>query len=513
MDYRWLYIAQNLQVKENVTKVVALLKRAKAADYNGVVLADYKLGILDRVPDFYFPQLSEVRDAARSLGMGLYPTVCSCGYDDALLAHDPNLAEGLPVRGAIFTVKGTEADIESENLLGGDKWTFRDTSTIEPDGGIRFTNLNGANGRVMRTITLAPYRQLHLSLKIKTDKWEGGELRCTVLGEGNNPRSLCHNNWHVNATQDYTEYHAVFNTLESGKVNVYIGCWGGNKGTYWLKDIDLREVGFLNVVRRAGCPLRVVSESGMPYEEGRDFQPVKDERLGTVPWPGNYEVWHAPPKLKLTPNSRIKDGDKLRVGFYHAVCVYDGQVAASLVDDAVFAIHKDTLGRVQKALNPPGFFLSHDELRVANWSEDCQKRGVPAGKLLAEHAARCAKLAKAANPKADLLFWSDMFDPYHNAKDNYYLVRGTLAGSWEGLPKDALIMNWNSGQAKESLAFFAGRGHRQILAGYYDGAPDSIKGWLATAKSLGGAKVVGTMYTTWRGDYNNLEAFAKAAWG
>ena len=104
-----------------------------------------------------------------------------------------------------------------------------------------------------------------------------------------------------------------------------------------------------------------------------------------------------------------------------------------------------------------------------------------------------------------------MFDPHHNAVDNYYLVRGTLAGSWEGLSKDTLIMNWNSGKQKESLDFFAKRGHAQILAGYYDGNPSSIKGWLATAKSLGGANVQGVMYTTWANNYSQLEAFAKAA--
>ena len=32
--------------------------------------------------------------------------------------------------------------------------------------------------------------------------------------------------------------------------------------------------------------------------------------------------------------------------------------------------------------------------------------------------------------------WNDMFDPFHNAVNDYYLVRGDLKGSWEGLPKD-----------------------------------------------------------------------------
>jgi hypothetical protein len=107
-----------------------------------------------------------------------------------------------------------------------------------------------------------------------------------------------------------------------------------------------------------------------------------------------------------------------------------------------------------------------------------------------------------------------MFDPHHNAKNQFYLVRGDLAGSWEGLPKDMLIINWNSGDAAKSLPFFAQRGHGQVLAGYYDAPPDRIKTWLAagdTAKST--PSIRGVMYTTWQNNFSDLEKFAAAAWG
>jgi hypothetical protein len=103
-----------------------------------------------------------------------------------------------------------------------------------------------------------------------------------------------------------------------------------------------------------------------------------------------------------------------------------------------------------------------------------------------------------------------MFDPYHNAvKGPYYLVNGPWTGSWEGLDKAVIIMNWNFGKRDQSLRFFADRGHRQILAGYYDGKPEQIKEWLASAKGVQG--VIGVMYTTWQNDYSNIERFAKLA--
>jgi hypothetical protein len=104
-----------------------------------------------------------------------------------------------------------------------------------------------------------------------------------------------------------------------------------------------------------------------------------------------------------------------------------------------------------------------------------------------------------------------MFDPYHNARKDFYLVNGDLAGSWEGLPKEMSLVNWNHGEAERSLPFFAERGHRQVLSGYYDSDAKSIAGWLQQGKGLAG--IDGAMYTTWQNDFSGLEAFAEAAWG
>lgn len=120
-------------------------------------------------------------------------------------------------------------------------------------------------------------------------------------------------------------------------------------------------------------------------------------------------------------------------------------------------------------------------------------------------------VASAEQPLKQLWFWSDMFDPHHNAVKDFFLINGDLAGSWEGLPRDAIIVNWNSGKPRESLPFFAGRGHKQVLAGYYDGRADSIRGWLAAGKGVTG--IDGAMYTTWRHDFHQLEACAEFAWG
>ena len=110
-----------------------------------------------------------------------------------------------------------------------------------------------------------------------------------------------------------------------------------------------------------------------------------------------------------------------------------------------------------------------------------------------------------------MFVWSDMFDPYHNAVDDYYLAHGTLKGSWLGLDRDTIIVNWNSGAAEKSLDFFAKRGHKQILAGYYDAPVANITAWMKQARASG--SLAGVMFTTWVGNYTDLEEFARVAWG
>ena len=100
-----------------------------------------------------------------------------------------------------------------------------------------------------------------------------------------------------------------------------------------------------------------------------------------------------------------------------------------------------------------------------------------------------------------------MFDPNHNAHNNYYLVRGDLTGSWEGLDKDVIIVPWYFGKRQASLKFFADRGHQQVIAGYYDAKPEQVLDWLDAAKGVSG--VTGVMYTTWQHKYFDLERFSE----
>jgi hypothetical protein len=378
---------------------------------------------------------------------------------------------------------------------------------------LRFENFpagnEGGNARAIKKVAVKPWRQYHVSLWLKTREVEpAGDLRVAVLTAGG--RELNYAFLGAQATQDWTQHHVVFNSQGNESVTVSVGLWGGRKGVFWLDDVEMRPAGGINLLRREGCPVRVTNDDGtLEYIEGKDYKRWEDPLMGRVPWPGGYEVYHAEPPIVLTEGSRIHDGDRLKVSYYHTQTIYDGAVACCLTHDDVYKDFEDTVKRLNEYFHPKKIFMSHDELRLANQCELCKGRGLTAGALLADNARRCLKIIHAVAPDAEVIDWSDMFDPFHNAVDHYYLVNGALEKSWEGLDKSVIIANWNSGKAADSLRFFAGRGHRQVIAGYYDAADVMAEAahWAEAARGVDGVR--GYMYTTWRNDYKDLEKYAE----
>ena len=70
-----------------------------------------------------------------------------------------------------------------------------------------------------------------------------------------------------------------------------------------------------------------------------------------------------------------------------------------------------------------GFLLSYDEMRTGHTCELCASHGATAGELLAEHLKNASAIARqAAGPGRELFIWDDMFNPFHNAHDDYFLI-------------------------------------------------------------------------------------------
>lgn len=523
LQYRWVYVMTNLQVAANADKVVALMERAGKAGYNGVVIADSKLQRLGQVPDYYFTNAKKVIEAAKKSRLDLIPCVFPVGYADAMLAHDVNLVEAIPAKNTVYTVHGNEANLDSHNLLtngGFESATKGAFAGLSYQDGPGVSNLPDTsvfhegkqslvqqnfkqgsevgNARAVWTLDVRPWTQYRLSVWTKSQDMTD-LVQAIVLDEKG--KDLVANN--VSPNPDWTQLNFGFNTLGNKQVKLYLGVWGGTKGKVWWDDAKVEEVGLMNVVRRSQCPLTVKTEGGEALTEGVDFEAVRDPGLGQVPWPGEYDWNHAGPSIKL--KKTLKEGQKLLVSFYHAKTAVGNQSSISLTEPKTREIIEDEAKRVAELFKPRGLFFSHDEIRIGGWT-----RGEKTpGEVLAENFRQCLNAERKVLPQGETYVWSDMFDPFHNAVDGYYLTNGTLAGSWKGLSKATIIVNWNAGNAAKSLGFFSDLGNRQILAGYYDSPVENIKPWLAEGRKVKG--LAGVMYTTWVGNYSDLEAFAKAA--
>ena len=538
LRHRWVYISTNLLVDTHVERTLAVMARAARAGYTGIALADSKFMRWGTLPDRYAQNVARVRAAAAKLKIDIIPCVMPIGYSSSLLSRNPNLAEALPARDAPFVVqKGRLVPVDDSLKLangsfeayrahrpGGWEWTdqpgkisFVDTAVVRHGrASLRMQDISKhspqhGHGRVMQTLKVTPYRYWHVSAWVKTQNFAAAaNVKLLVLGGG---RTLNHFRPNIAPTQNWRQVHATFNSLDNKEVRLYLGVWHGQGGTIWWDDVRVEPGGLVNVVRRKGAPLKVTSDDGTTtYVEGRDFDGARDPKMGNASYKGNFDVWHAHPVITVPPGSRLKERQRVRISYHHVPIVGRSQVMCCMNEPGVYKVLDWQIDQVHKHFSPPGYFMQHDEIRVHGWDASCQATRRTGGQMLADNVRRCAQIIRKRDPGKSLYVWSDMFDPHHNAPNSgtYYLVKGDgpWHESWKGLDKNITIVNWNARPSKRlaSLKHFEALGCKQILAGYYDGQPGSIKGWLADAAKVKG--VVGVMYTTWRGRYDDLEEFA-----
>jgi hypothetical protein len=538
---RWVYIQTNLLVDKNIDNLMTLLERIEKAGYNGIVIADSKFMRWDNLPDRYLENARKVREACRKLKLSFIPCVFPIGYSNDLLARDVNLAEGLPVINAPFVVhegkiipdddvKIANPNFEqySDNTPSGwgfldqpGKISFIDTEIkYEGKASLRMQDIGindpqNGHGRIYQKLNVRPFTYYHVSVAIKTQDFEQiGETRIAVLAP--NGPSLNQLNLPIKETQDWQTVDITFNSLNYSEVNFYLGVWGGKKGKIWWDDVHIEPAGLVNVIRREGTPFVVKSEDGKTvYTEGKDFDGAVDPKLGNIAWAGDYNVWHEAPIMTVPAGSKLKDGQKIAVSYYHPALIYDSVVMCCMSEPKLYEILKWQAKQIHDNLQPDGYFMSHDEIRCQGWDKSCADTKKTPGQILANNAKKCVDILHEIDPGKPIYVWSDMFDPFHNAGKTgwYYLVKGEGAwyGSWEGLDSSVIIVNWNSDNEKrvDSMKHFAGRGHKQILAGYYDSDPKNITPWLRDSISVDG--VIGVMYTTWQSYYGDLEDFARYA--
>ena len=82
---RWVWAMYDLQAEKQADELVTLIERAGKCGFNGVVLSDYRLNFLDRMPASYFQNVARVRRAADAAGVEIIPCVFPVGSGNGLL--------------------------------------------------------------------------------------------------------------------------------------------------------------------------------------------------------------------------------------------------------------------------------------------------------------------------------------------------------------------------------------------------------------------------------------------
>jgi len=109
---KWVYITMSFFLEDEIERMIGVMRQAKAAGATHIQLNDYQFGMLSELPPYFFRNVRRFKAVADELGLVLVPAVCSIGMSGRYLYHDPNLADGLPVKDVRFVVKGGKADVD-----------------------------------------------------------------------------------------------------------------------------------------------------------------------------------------------------------------------------------------------------------------------------------------------------------------------------------------------------------------------------------------------------------------
>jgi len=533
--YRWFRISRSLNSDSDVDEIAEVARIASESGLNGMMLSG-NFSAIDGQPPEYFARLNKVKEVCDGYGIETVPIFLSAGYGSGL-SYDKNLAAGIPVTDALFVVRGQQAGLEpdheveivnsgfensqedelkgftSPSKLGEVAWSDREVFK-EGRFSLRlenFAKFSRESGRLNQVVSVRPYRSYVLSCWMKTEGMDPprpfslGHIRLEVLGQPDG-RRLQYHDPEVPTDTDWIQVSVGFNSWGYEQVEFSIGAWSSENGKFWIDDLQINEVGLVNVLRRPGTPVVVRGEkSGTAYEEGKDFAQIVDPEL-------NHKFDHQGPAIELLPNSGISSGERLRVSWYHSMTLYQRQVSVCMSEPKLYEIWSSQVRLVAEKLAPKKYFLSMDEIRAGGACAACKAKGLSMGEILGDCATKQYQMIKEVSPEAEVFIWSDMFDPHHNGQQEerkfYYLVDGRFNDSWNHIPKDMIIGVWGRRVRTKSLEHFSGLGFKTIAAAYYD--TDDLKdvdGWLEALESTPGG--LGIMYTTWLDKYDLLPDFGE----
>ena len=552
-EIKALHISANLVVN-TADELLGYVDRARAKGANTVFYSDSKLntfGLTGTAGSRWDTEMRKFVEGVKSRNMKLHFITIVIGFGNSLLAGDPDLTTGYPIKDQPLRAVGNELrPVSTASVPNGgfeqssnnvpDTWRFQDAAgqrtfvdtQVKRSGAVSF-RADAQGGEMSRIFTAFPVKKFHqytLRLWFKTENLTADNLLVVVRDANNKDRNLTnlrlstpregggrsYFNRPNGLTQGWTEVHIAFNSLNATEVDLGLTVFGGQEGSVWWDDVSILDTPTLNWLNRDDLPRSVARDDGPPLRFNEDvFLPV-DEKLGNSQYPGSYDTQHTPPAVRIKNSAAIREGDLVTISGYHGLPTANGQVSASWNNPETYQRMRTIHQTLQDEFQPDGYLLNYSEIRTGGW-EPLDTQFATSGEALAASIKQAYNDLLEVAPNAEHFFWSDMVSPEHNAVANYYQVNNTLDQSWTTLdPKKVTIATWWEGQkitdkGPLDLAFFFRLGFKQIVGAYYDaGVVDNYNRWQTAAQGVD--NVEGSMFATWVKNYTNLEAFGDLWW-
>lgn len=533
--------------------IVEHFQMAGRAGYNGVLFTDPGLDAIEKQSKKFLDGYALIVAQAKKNSLTVIPGGF-LPYSGAI--NDRMLAEASPVRNTPFKVAGGIARCASDHNTGLKNGNFESFAGNVPTGwkpnGMsagknyvqdKYVKHSGTsslkvfsipqNAGIAQNVTVKPFRAYRISAWFKTSEVKGYQgIQFEVHGEKGYRHRLLNRRWrpfgtpkvwsHLGASMPWKKLTTDFNSMDNRSVNirfVFAGIGYGTSAqpnaTIWMDDMVVEEVGLYETVIRRKHPVTVKSaDQKIIYKEGSDY--AIDPRCKVFTDDDFYYEGH----LKIPAGSRIKNGDELRVSWYKFSDTYLLFSETNFCLPETWKAMEDNVQRIDKLMGNSNFmYLNYDEWRSAFMDDRCELfPGVrKAGDYLAGTLGKTLQLCRKANCARTIYLLNDMYDPYHNAGNPYYMLPGGATDSWKNMDTNTIVINWSPNLA-QSYGFYMGlnptmkKGKMNRQAILVQGA-EEVPGKINVIKSLeakGGKGVVGMVWVTWYQRWFHMERAANA---
>ena len=510
--WRWFRLQCDFRDASSVEFAEGIVRRAAATGvYNGVLLEaadDARIDVCGSWDEATRAAFRRVQLLCEKNGIEVVPSIWSGGYGSPLSVH-PDLAAGVPVRGLRWKRTGSAGKfLPSGSAAAGFSGISSRNFTFRP-------LQDNPNSREFHVFGIEPFRLYRCRYSARAESLNKGHRFQIAFY----PKGGTHDDTQLRAQRltrktDADWFHSQFDFYSDDAVSCRfaVGVWDFTQGVAEVKGVTIAEVPPTALLHREGTPRKIRdAATGRVYEEGRDvvFSPARS------PW---SKEGRSPVTVTFPAGSRVPDGGEIVVDGYAPAVIGWDQYPVCMCDPGLARHFRKSARDIAALMGsfPRKVALSNDEQRAGGTCETCRKSGLSMAQMYANMVKEEMAAVRSVSPKTEMIIWSDMMDPLHNAKPGRYFM---CAGGYEGLrdlmPRDLVVGCWYRPDPEASVKGFADAGFATCAATYYDsGSLDSSRRWLRAGNATKGFR--GLIYATWGmgnrwdgQDFRFLEGFAE----